>query len=338
MMKVRSTLAALALIGALPQSGMANDTEAAVGLGGLLFERNDQIAMENEDLYLSAERVRVRYQYRNTGTKPVTILVAFPLPDVPLEGREFSSGFPEWEQQGMKTLVDGKPVQLMRIDIPKINGKDISARLKALGWPVRYWEEEGFLQRLQALSADDKSEYFGEGLVTTEGMEGEELRPAWSVSTNYVRTQTFPPGVPVTVEHSYMPMTGGSVASALDRATREDSMGGPHGYEARYCVDQPFLRSYDRRRYTPDGGLIETVMPIETTLGYVLKTGANWKGPIRRFKLTVDKGNPQTLVSLCMDGLVKVSPTRFEVVKTDFEPVHDIDVLFVELVPAEGGR
>lgn len=48
--------------------------------------------------------------------------------------------------------------------------------------------------------------------------------------------------------------------------------------------------------------------------------GANWKGPVKRFKLTVNKPGPQVLVSLCMDGLTKVSPNLFDVDKTDFAP------------------
>lgn len=237
----------------------------------------------------------------------------------------------------MTTKVDGKQVELLRIDVPKLGGKDISARLKERGWPVRYWQDEGFHARLAALSADDKSELVGEGLLSADQLTGHELRPLWTVSTAFVRTQTFPPGKAVTVEHAYEPMIGGTVTSALDREARDESMAGPDGYEARYCVDGPFLRGYDRRRYTADGGRIETVMPVETWLSYVLATGANWKGPIKRFKLTVDKPGPQVLVSLCMEGLTRVSSTRFEVVKTDFEPTRDIDILILEVVSSDGG-
>lgn len=332
---------AAAMVAALSASASANDTEAALGLGGLLFERNDQIVMESEDLYLSSERVRVRYVYRNTGPKPVTILVAFPLPEVPLPGADLDwkeAAYPDWEQRDMQTRVNGVPVQLLRIDVPRLGGKDISARLKSLGWPVRHWDDVGFARRLLSMSADDKSEFVGEGLLTTDGMAAQEVRPAWSVSTSYVRTQTFAPGAPVTVEHSYYPDTGGTVSSALDRSARDETMNGPDGYAARYCVDQAFLRGYDHRRYRTDGTVNDTVLPVETWLSYVLKTGANWKGPIKRFKLTVDKGSPQSLVSLCMDGLKKITPTRFEVIKTDFEPTSDIDILFVEMMPAEGGQ
>ena len=58
----------------------------------------------------------------------------------------------------------------------------------------------------------------------------------------------------------------------------------------------------------------------------------------RRAKVTVDKGEPDRLVSLCMDGIKKVSPTRFEVIKTDYEPTRDLDLLFVTFAPIEGGQ
>lgn len=336
----RSALVATGLVTAMfAPTAHANDTQAALGLGGLIFERNEQIVMESEDLYLAHDKVRVRYTYRNLSDKPVTILVAFPLPDVPVDGRDLEwieSAYPDWNAMAMTTKVDGRQVELMRIDVPKLADKDISARLKELGWPVRYWEDETFPLALSALSADDKSQLVGEGLVSADQLTGHELRPLWTVSTAFVRTQTFPPGREVTVEHAYAPMIGGTVTSALDRDAREESMAGPEGYMARYCVDEPFLRAYDRRRYTPDGGLIDAVMPVETWLSYVLATGANWKGPIKHFKLTVDKPAPQVLVSLCMDGLTQVSPTRFELVKTDFEPKQNIEILMVELVATEG--
>lgn len=336
---VRNVVLAGLLLTSAP--ALANDSEAALGLGGLLFEHNAQIAMESEDLFLSAEKVDVRYTYRNTSTRPLTILVAFPLPDVPLEGQDWDwmeASYPDWDDIGMVTRVQGQEVQLMRIDIPKVAGKDVSARLKAEGWPVRFWQDAGLDARLNALSADDKSALVAEGLLTREGMEGQDVRPAWSVSTSFVRTQTFPPGVAVTVQHSYTPRLGGSVASALDRDAREESMPGRGGYTSTYCVDQAFLRGYDRKRYKPDGGRNHLVYPVETWLNYTLSTGANWKGPIKRFRLTVDKGSPDALLSLCMDGIRKISPTRFEVVKTDFEPDRDLELLIVRMIPTEGGQ
>lgn len=338
----RPMICMLACAAMVQLPAVANDTQASTTLGGLLFEQNDQISMDSEDLYLSLDKVRVRYTYTNHSTKPITLLVAFPLPDVPLEGSDpewVESGYPDWDAIEMKTLVDGKPAGLMRIDIAKVNGKDVGKRLKVLGWPVLHWTDPNFASRLNALSADDKSELVAEGLLTTEYVTEGDVRPAWTVSTSFVRTQTFPPGVPITVEHSYTPMQGGTVGSALGRDLRENGRLDPDSeYVTKYCVDDAFLRGFDRRRYLPSGEENERVFPIEQWVGYALKPGANWKGPIGRFRLTVDKGEPERLVSLCMDGIRKVSPTRFEVIKTNYEPDRDIDLLFVTMSPLEGGQ
>lgn len=338
----RALIGSLAMTAWAISTASANDTQANVTMGGLIFEQNDQISMDSEDLYLSLDQVRVRYTYTNHGDKPITLLVAFPLPDVPLEGSDpewTESSYPDWESIAMKTLVDGRPVGLMRIDSAKVNGQDVAQRLKQLGWPVVHWADPDFPNRINALPDDDKAALVAEGLLTTEyAMEG-EVRPAWIVSTSFVRTQTFPPGVPITVEHSYVPMQGGTVGSALGRDFREQGRLDPESeYVTQYCVDDAFLRGFDRKRYLPSGAENAQVYPIEQWIGYALRPGANWKGPIKRFRLTIDKGEPERLVSLCMDGVRKVSPTRFEVIKTDFEPDRDIDLLFVTMSPIEGGQ
>ena len=319
---------------------LANDTEASLGIGGLIFERNDAISMDSEDLFLSLDLVRVRYTYTNRSASPVTILVAFPLPDVPLPGKDWDwveAAYPDWADIGMKTLVNGMPADLMRIDIARVAGKPVDDQLKARGWPIRFWEDRGLNARLKKLSADDQAELILAGLLTTDGMSSGELRPAWSVSTSFVRMQSFAPGASTTVEHSYLPSQGSSVSGGLDKGPREVTMMTADGYAGTYCVNDAFLRDYDRRRYLPGGKLNESVLPVEYTMRYLLSPGANWKGKIGRFRLTVDMGFPDRLFSLCMDGLKKISPTRFEVVKTNYEPERDLDLLFLSLVPAEGG-
>jgi hypothetical protein len=70
---------------------------------------------------------------------------------------------------------------------------------------------------------------------------------------------------------------------------------------------------------------------------YTLSPGANWRGPIGRFRLTVDQGWPDRIVCLCIAGLKRGSPTRFEVIETGYEPDRDLDVLIVTPASAEGG-
>ena len=71
----------------------------------------------------------------------------------------------------------------------------------------------------------------------------------------------------------------------------------------------------------------------ERRISYVLKTGANWAGPIKEFRLVVDKGDADSLVSFCGDDVKKVSPTRFEMKMTDFTPEDDFAVLILKKLP-----
>ena len=72
-----------ALLGAaLAGPAIANDSTAELAAGGLVLTRTDAIVMKSEDLYISADEVRVRYVFLNTSGKDVTTRVAFPMPDI----------------------------------------------------------------------------------------------------------------------------------------------------------------------------------------------------------------------------------------------------------------
>ena len=326
---------------------MANDTVASINLGGLELSPSAAVTMESEDLYLSEERIRVRYVYANDTSAAEHLMISFPLPMASareLEEARDTGMYQEWELLDFQTLIDGKPAPLTRHDVPMVGEKSVEARLKQLGFPVLHWRDEGLADRLNALPDDVASALVAEGILIDDADSGggavRNLRPGWAVQTHVTRFQTFLPGEKVVVEHSYRPMVGGSASGSLNRDYRDMALNGPDGLGAPYCIDPPFLAAYDRRVYggkpagKPDPGL--TV--VQTWFGYVLKTGANWLGPIKNFRLVVDKGRPDNLVSFCMDGVKKISPTQFEVVKTDFEPTRDLDVFLVEFIVDGEGR
>ena len=60
------------------------------------------------------------------------------------------------------------------------------------------------------------------------------------------------------------------------------------------------------------------------------------RGPIGRFRLTLDKVAPANILSLCWDGLSKTGPTTFESVKQDFLP--DCDIRLLVFVKQEAAR
>jgi hypothetical protein len=67
------------------------------------------------------------------------------------------------------------------------------------------------------------------------------------------------------------------------------------------------------------------------TLDYVLKSGANWRGPIGDFRLLVETEKASDLVSFCVDdGPVRqISPTQYEWRKRNFLPKDDLSILYL---------
>jgi hypothetical protein len=326
-MRSRNIIAA-ALV-AISSPAIANDSSSALALGGIELRESKDISMDSEELFISQARVTVRYRFTNTSAKDITTLIAFPLPEMPGANGEYfgDSGPPDWTALDFKTRVDGTQVKLGFDQTAKVGGRVINDRLKQLGWPINYWRDDAFYKRVQLLSHQQERDYAAEGLL-----KGDEngYGPAWSVTTNVTRTQTFSAGKTVTVEHSYVPVAGSSVAGNLHKSSRRNYPKQFSDYAKSYCIDKPFITAFDRvmakQRRTGDG---QDGMYVEHWLGYVLKSGANWKGPIKDFRLIVDKGKAENLVSFCMDGVKKISPTQFEVRKTNFEPAKDLRILIV---------
>ena len=52
-------------------------------------------------------------------------------------------------------------------------------------------------------------------------------------------------------------------------------------------------------------------------------------GPIKDFRLVVDKGRPDRVVSFCLENLKRISPTAFEMRAIDYTPVKDLKVLTI---------
>lgn len=171
-----------------------------------------------------------------------------------------------------------------------------------------------------------------DGLLINQGSaENPFYSYGWTLRTSVTRKQIFPAGKSVHVEHSYVPLAGGSVGGNLNANHRKEQWSKEH--LATFCVEDSWLLAFDRelaKRVKPD----VSAPYAETWIGYVLKSGANWKGPIRDFRMVIDKGEADALVSFCADGVKKIAPTQFEVRKKNFEPTQDLKVLIVEWMKA----
>jgi len=326
MRKLMAGIACTGLLFAAPLS--ANDSAASIGLGGLVLTRNAAISMDSEDLYISQKEVRVRYRFTNRSARDVETLVSFPVPVLPGDMAAYmgDTEIPDFRALKFRTTVDGRPVRLEFSERGMIGPRDVTARVAALGWPLRWFSSyQDSVPFVDKLSAADRQTYRREGLLKADPNDARSLIPAWSLVTHVTRRQLFPAGRTVEVTHAYAPLAGGSVGGGLERELRRDESFAEK--QRKYCIDADFMAAFDRRT-TPRGG--KRPVASEVWLDYILSSGANWRGPIRDFRLVVDKGKPDSLVSFCMDGVRKISPTQFEVRKTNFEPRRDLPVLIVE--------
>jgi hypothetical protein len=331
---MRLVLACAAFL-ATSTAAFANDSEAELALGGLRLTQSDAISLEKEDLYISRDEVRVDYVFKNTSDKDVEILVAFPLPE---------QGFAEGDDSvvrnldkdlNFKTTVDGKPVVYEVVTEALAGGEEISALLDKVGLTRAAQWKEGANEDASLASVDKaaRDKLIALGALKNEGSEAEPFyMQKWVVRTSVTRKQTFKAGATVKVQHRYTPVAGGSVAGSLDAKYRNEDFAKEQ--IKKYCIEDSWLKSFDKlvaKHSKPENPAGYS----EVWLGYVLKSGSNWKGPIKDFRLVVDKGKADSLVSFCAEGVKKISPTQFEVRKTNFEPDKDLDILVVDLFKPE---
>ena len=302
----------------------ANDSEAAVGVGGLILVESKNISLDYEDLYISEEEVRITYRFTNHGRQAVDTLIAFPLPVVQYEDGEGEGPISnyDWSQLAFETTVDGKPVELDAFNVATVGGRNVDALLKKYGWDAALGSDPEDHHVFDRLTQEQIDAGVKDGLLIRRGGS---VKPAWVTQLHITRKQHFPAGKTVIVTHRYNPIVGGSVAGGLLSEYRTGKDGSGEYYAKDYCTDKDFLTSFDRKMAMRG----EAKAYGETSVDYILSSGANWKGPIKDFRLVVDKGNPSNLVSFCMDGVKKISPTRFEVRKKNYEPKRDLSILIV---------
>lgn len=346
----------LCLIPALLLStpALANDGFGGLSATGLTFGQTEAVAMEEERLFISIDRVAVDYTFRNVTDQDVTGEVIFPLPPIGVwSGYEAMMNLPEDLTQedlvGFTATVDGQPVQVTIDRIAVLEegwdednppskqydnpGRDVTADLERLGIPLTldYMAVRDVLMSFPPAKRDELA-----ALGLAEYYEGDaaqgvppDVWGAWAIVTRYHWTQTFPAGAVVKVSHSYTNRPPGGLFYWSDP---------PEDYQTylrdMYCIDDGTSRALAKTLKNPEGdefGNYGTAYNIS----YVLRTANSWAGPIGKFTLTLDKGDPKNVISLCADGVKKTGPTTFVVEKTNYSPDRDLEVLVVQPMAQE---
>jgi len=256
---MRGAVGLLLCLGGTPLVS-ANDSTAALGAGGLIFTKTDAIAMEQEDLFISEDKIRVAYVFRNTTKQDINTRVAFPVP-----------AFPE------------EPDMDIGLDVKSSNPMVFSVQVEG------------------------KKKAFDTEIKKNDG----------TVNMTHHWMQTFPAGKPLKVVHEYRPATGGEAMLWFQDEERATKI-------SKYCIEPDFEKWLDKSNQ-PDKGMILSPRYVD----YILTTGANWKGAIGKFRLTVQKAKAEDKISFCGTGVKKVDARTFVMEKTDFTPEEDLAVMFV---------
>ena len=137
-----------------------------------------------------------------------------------------------------------------------------------------------------------------------------------TLRVTYHWLQTFPAGKQVAVSHKYKPIHG-SFFTSKDEDARK------------------FLTKKFNSTYCTEANLLDWLLKEERTVfevHYILKTGANWRGPIGKFSLTIKKENPSQKVSLCGYSVRELDSTTLAFEKKNFTPTKDLKIMFAEAI------
>ena len=334
---MRTLPLAIAILAAASSTAGADDSLAAIATGGLVVETTGRIALAAEDLYLSEKLVRADYRFRNLTDAPVEVTLAFPMPDIAGQP-EPSVSIPDPAHDNflaVETTVDGSPADTQieqRAVLARPDGGpavDITDRLKALRIPL-VPTVEATVDALRRLPERVRGKLADAGFLMRQEHKDGTLAdvPLWTLKSKLRLRQVFPAGREMVVRQSFVPGLGLHPSLSFGAPDQDPSM--TARYESQFCTNPVFERAAQAlyRRASADGS--RSFQAYEETLAYVLTAGSGWAGPIGTFRLTVDKGDPATLVSFCGDGIRKTGPTTFEMTAKDYTPARDIDVLFLK--------
>jgi hypothetical protein len=220
--------------------------------------------------------------------------------------------------------VDGKPTPAA-LEARAVNkqGRDVTDLLRRFAVPLIGVRSEDEVDRaLNSLTPAAVKTLAAADVVYADEWKtpGDVKHPAWTVKAAYHWVQAFPARGEVRIEHRYQPVLGGLPALPARNITAA-KLGGEGVWpdEKRgWCLKRGAVR-------VAPGQAVSAAW-----LEYVLKTGANWAGPIGRFRLEI-AADPGGIVATCPIPGLTLRRRGQDVIaeRAAFTPTSDVAVLFV---------
>jgi len=299
-------------------SAYANDSLAHVGVGGLVLQKTDDIAMVSEVLEISTKQIKVKYHFLNTSSSDIKTTVAFPMPAFNNAGERSEN---DSQMTDFKLFVNGvqMPVNINRVF--RIKGVDVTDQIRKTGLS----EQQIFYPQFSCFSFSKNEnrvcKLTPDQFAVIEKLGYRDYGDAAIEETAYWEL-VFPAGKEIEVIHEYKPFTGWVWAPAnISSRSEVDEL----FKKKETCMDDKTLEGITK-------SYLNREIPSDLWIGdveYILGTGRNWKGPIKDFKLILKKEDPSQYVSLCFPGKpVKTSPTTIEFTQKNFVPQDKLYVIF----------
>ena len=309
--KIATSLLLLALSAT---RAMAETASTELATGGLASFNNSAIELRSQSLYVSLKEIRIDYRLFNNSAAPVTIRAAFPMPEIKVGRAIDEVAVPTKNSDNildLAAIADGRPVATTVEQRALAGGADHADFLRGQAIPIAP-HLPGTNEALARLPRERWQDLVSRGLAEIveyddgQGVQ-QHLEARWVLQTTLSFEQTFRAQSELTLQLRYKPSMGVSVQTALGTPGAADQAWFKE-YEDKYCIDNDFVVSVERRR-----GLAKSVSgaPLSEARIDLLKSMADWAGPIKDFRVVVDKGEPSNLISVCADGLKKIAPTQF---------------------------
>ena len=340
---------------------------ADITTGGLEFLRNEYIRIASEDLFVSPDLIRVEYTYENTHYEDIQIQVAFPIKVVSGWGQELSveevvrqlefktwvNGDPiDWFPYlgaNVENEALCRDLWLTRNQIfdeygfcfSTLSGRMVFDNSDCTSGTVSLSQIDE--ERVSAIRASElQNSCSAEPVV-------QDVNPVQSTgqvnAEDYVsimRTQVFPANSLTKVVHEYRPDVGGGIPMFIweeEPKLRTEADWGPGERDTGEfswlfgCVDvddyNSAILAWRETEFdgSPSSNETNFWALSQNWLNYVLVTGANWSGPIGRFRLEISTEDKK-IVNSCFPGLQRVSDTSLVFEASDFTPTENLSVMF----------
>ncbi|MDD2369240.1 MAG: DUF4424 family protein [Sulfuricurvum sp.] len=317
----------------LPCLVLANDGFGALGAGGIIIGKTNDIAMAKEVLDISYDKIKVDYEFVNESDKDITETIVFPIPPY--------------------LVGDPNPYPYYKGNLPNfnvtVNEKTINFQTKVRA--VRgYKKETDITQKLKDMSFSDHdivmADYNIKNVLQNKAdilikngflpkdyvyIDNFGIEPLWKNYVTYEWKQTFKAHEKIKISHEYTPLastgTSGCYYNMFDEYDGH-LISSRKGTGQGFCIDSKTLDKLDnlaKNKHNWQG--YSCLRGVD--ISYILRTANTWKDGIRDFHLILRTRTPDETVSTCYPKSIKqTSLTTYEVKLKNFKPKKDLSIYF----------